>query len=155
MSIAFMSCATTQHDGLSKEQRQEKKAALVKKKLDDKHFTIDINTMQPRRGPQQQLSFGWTVEVKGDSLISYLPYVGRAWNVPYGGGKGLNFTAPISQYYVSYPKQGLTRIDILSTNDEDNYEYLIEVFDNGSASVDVLSREREQISYTGELHIDK
>jgi hypothetical protein len=80
-----------------------------------------------------------------------LPYFGRAYNVPYGGGKGLSFSAPIGNYKEYQQKNDLRQIEINLTNDEDTYIYYIKVFDNGSSSIDVQSRQRESISYSGEI----
>ena len=85
--------------------------------------------------------------------MSYLPYFGRAYNVPYGGGKGLNFTAPIASYQEFLKRNGLRHIEIGVVNDEDTYLYTIEVFDNGSSSVDVHARQRERISYSGNIEL--
>ena len=42
-------------------------------------------------------------------------------------------------------------IDIDLHNEEDTYHYTIEVYDNGSSSITVMSRQRERISYSGEM----
>ena len=134
------------------------KAELAKKvnaALDDRHYTINIRTMSPMRGPTRTVTSPWTVEVKGDTLVSYLPYIGRAYNVPYGGGKGLNFSAPIESYQEGMGKNGKRHIEIKLTNEEDTYLYTLEVFDNGSSSVSVMSRQREQISYSGDMEFDR
>ena len=107
--------------------------------------------MHPMKGPSKAVSYGYSVEVRNDSLISYLPYFGRAYNVPYGGGKGLNFSAPIESYREGVGKNGKRHIEIGLTNDEDTYLYVLDVFDNGSSSVSVSARQREQISYTGDM----
>ena len=91
--------------------------------------------------------------MKGDTLISYLPYFGRVYWVPYGGGKGLNFMVTISSYEEWEKKNGLRHIEIGLKNEEDTYLYTIEVFSNGSATIDVMARQREQISYTGEMDV--
>ena len=96
-----------------------------------------------------------SVTVSGDSIISYLPFFGRAYSVPYGGGKGLNFTAPISEYKAEKDNKGRMQITMLVNNEEDNLTYVLLVFDNGQASIDVRAREREPISYSGELTLDE
>ena len=101
------------------------------------------------------MSYGYSVTVRNDSLFSYLPYFGRAYDVPYGGGKGLNFDAPIESYKETQLKNGLRHIEIGLKNDEDTYLYTINVFDNGSSSIDVQSRRRESISYSGEMEFGK
>ena len=99
--------------------------------------------------------FGYTVEVRNDSLFSYLPYIGRAYQIPYGGGKGLNFSERIGSYQELQKKNGLRHIEIGVKNDEDTYLYTIEVYDNGSSHIDVQARQRERISYSGEMIFDK
>ena len=108
-----------------------------------------------RSGASKNVSYGYSVTVRNDSLFSYLPYFGRAYDVPYGGGKGLNFDAPIESYKESQLKNGQRHIEIGLKNDEDTYLYTINVFDNGSSSIDVQSRRRESISYSGEMEFDK
>lgn len=72
-------------------ERAARKAALVEKALADRHYTIDVQMMYPQQGPARNVSGDYSLEVRGDTLISSLPYFGRAYLVPYGGGKGLNF----------------------------------------------------------------
>ena len=50
---------------------------------------------------------------------------------------------------------GARVIDIELKNDEDIYQYTIKVFDNGNSSIDVLSRQRDPISYSGEMVFGK
>ena len=97
------------------------------------------------------MSYGYCVEVRNDSLISYLPYFGRAYNVPYGGGKGLNFSERIGRYNEFVEKNGKRHIEIDLKNEEDTYLYTIDVFENGRSSIDVQSRQRERISYSGDM----
>ena len=44
------------------------------------------------------ISGSWSLEVKGDTLDSYLPYFGRAFEPVFGETKVLNFDAPIQSY---------------------------------------------------------
>ena len=46
---------------------------------------------------------------------------------------------------------GARVIDIELKNEEDIYQYTIKVFDNGNSSIDVQSRQRDHISYSGEM----
>ena len=130
-------------------------AALVKSALNNREYKIAIDRMYPMRGSSRSVSFGYSVEVRNDSLISYLPYFGRAYNVPYGGGKGLNFSAPIGSYQEYMKRNGQRHIVIGVTNEEDTYLYTIDVFDNGNSSVEVRARERERISYSGNVDLDR
>ncbi len=148
-SVVMAACVT-----LTPEQKAQL-AQAVNKALDEHHYTIDIRTMTPNRGVTKNVTSNWSLEVKGDTLISYLPYVGRAYNVPYGGGKGLNFSAPIKKYQESKGKKDDRLINIEVDNENDTYIYTLTVFDNGRADIDVQSRERDFISYSGEMIMRK
>jgi len=149
--ISWSGCATSEE----KAAQMAELSANVTNALNNRDYKISIDRMYPMRGSSRHVSFGYSVEVKNDTLVSYLPYFGRAYNVPYGGGKGLNFSAPIGSYQEFMIRNGLRRIEICVTNDEDTYLYTIEVFDNGSSSVDVRARQRERISYSGNVEIGK
>lgn len=139
---------------VSSEERAAQKAEFsrkVKAALDKRAYKISINRMLPMQGASRSVSYGYSVTVKNDSLFSYLPYFGRAYDVPYGGGKGLSFDAPIGHYHEIQSNNGSRQIDIELKNEEDNYTYHITVFDNGSSSIDVQARKRERISYNGEI----
>jgi hypothetical protein len=71
--------------------------------------------------------------------------------LPYGGGKGLNFSERIGSYQESQKKDGKRQIEISVKNDEDTYYYSIEVLDDGSSTIGVNCRSREHISYSGEM----
>ena len=111
--------------------------------------------MYPMKGGAKSVSPDYSVEVRNDSLFSYLPYIGRAYQIPYGGGKGLIFSEPIGSYQESQKKNGLRHIEISVKNDEDTYLYTIDVFDNGSSQIDIQARQRERISYSGDMIFDK
>ena len=145
--IILNGCATSEE----KAAQMAELSANVTNALNNRDYKIAIDRMYPMRGSSKHVSFGYSVEVRNDSLFSYLPYFGRAYNVPYGGGKGLNFTAPIGSYQEFMKRNGQRHIEIGVTNEEDTYLYTIEVFDNGSSSVDVWARQRERISYSGNL----
>lgn len=133
--------------------RAAEQAAKVTKALEARDYKIAVNRMYPMKGSSRSVSYGYSVEVKNDSLISYLPYFGGAYNVPYGGGKGLNFSERIGSYRESQKNNGERQIEINVTNEEDTYIYLIKVFSNGNSSIDVTSRQRDHISYSGELEV--
>lgn len=150
-AVLLGGCATSEGRAAQKAEQVKKVTAA----LNRRQYKIAIARMYPMNGPSKTVTYGYSVEVKNDSLFSYLPYFGRAYNVPYGGGKGLNFSAPIGSYQEEVAKNGKRRIEIGLTNEEDTYLYILEVFDNGSSTVSVMSRQREQISYSGDMEFDR
>ena len=151
VAVLLPGCATSEE----KAAQMAELSANVTNALNNRDYKIAIDRMYPMRGSSRYVSFGYSVEVRNDTLISYLPYFGRAYNVPYGGGKGLNFTAPIESYQEFMKRNGLRLIEIGVSNEEDTYFYTIEVFDNGSSTIDVRARQRERISYSGNIEFRK
>ena len=128
--------------------REAREAQMVRQGVDAADFTIDITRMYPLRGSAKTVS-NYSITVEDGVLISHLPYFGRAWRVPYGGGHALNFDAPIAEYIaVPYGKDGY-EIRIYVKTDEDQHLYRITLFDNGTANLDVQSNNRERISFSG------
>ena len=131
-----------------REAREAREAQMVREGVEIADFSIDITRMHPLRGSAKTVT-NYDVTVKDGVLISHLPYVGRAYRVPYGGGHALNFDAPIAQYSVTpYGRDGY-EIHIYVKTDEDQHLYRITLFENGTANVDVQSNNRDRISYTG------
>ena len=133
--------------------RAAEQAAKVTAALKARDYKISVDRMFPMKGSSKSVSYGYSVEVRNDSLISDLPYIGGAYNVPYGGGKGLNFKERISSYKESQKNNGQRQIEINVMNEEDTYVYTLKVYDNGSSSIDVQSRQRDHISYSGQMEV--
>lgn len=149
--VMLSGCATAEE----RAARAAEQAAKVKVALTERHYKIGVDHMYPMKGPSKNVSYGYSVEVRNDSLISYLPYFGQVFSVPYGGGKGLNFSERIGNYRETQVKSNMRRIEIDVKNDEDTYLYTLEIFDNGSTSIDVQARQRDHISYSGSMEFDK
>ena len=149
--VLLCGCATAEE----RAARAALQAAKVKKALSEKRFMINVDYMYPLSGTPKHLSYGYSLEVRNDSLISYLPYFGRAFNVPYGGGKALNFSERIGSYHEQEKGNGQRHIEIGVRNEEDTYTYYIDVFDNGSSSIDVQARECDAISFSGMMTFDE
>ena len=146
----FASCASTQTPGLSKAEMKRLQAEKVRQALYDRHFTINVTSAHPTSFPPVNLTSPYSLEVRGDSIISYLPYYGRAYSVPYGGGKALNFSGKMSGFDLSRTKKEYN-IKLAIENDEDKYLYYIDVFDNGHASILVAPQNRTDILFYGEM----
>lgn len=107
--------------------------------------------MTPMKGRSRALTSSYYLAVRNDSIFSCLPYVGEAYSVPYGGGKGLVFDAPIEHYEAEPGKKGRMEIQIKIRNEEDSYLYRLTVQPNGSVSVNVQPTRRQPISFSGRM----
>ncbi len=149
LSVLIESCSTLTK--AEREARDAERAKYVAKVLDNRHYKIDIDVMYANRIGSMVVRSNWSLEVKGDTLVSYLPYVGVAHEAPIGSNSGLNFTAPIKSYKDNGMNKGKRSILLSANNEGDVLDYSLEVMDNGNTSIYVTSRKRESISYSGQI----
>ncbi|MBR5325097.1 MAG: DUF4251 domain-containing protein, partial [Prevotella sp.] len=67
--VMIVGCATAEE----RAARAAEQAKTVKAALQERNYQIAVNRMYPSRGASKSLSYGYSVEVRNDSLISYLP----------------------------------------------------------------------------------
>ena len=138
----------------SKKEKKEQKKEAVKKLIESENYKIDVRTAMPMRGRSIPLTSPYSLEIRNDSVISYLPYFGRAYSIPYGGGDGLDFKAPLKEYDMKMDKKGNAVIEFVARNPEDRYEFRAKVYTNGEASINVNMQNRQSISFQGELEME-
>jgi predicted small secreted protein len=143
-AMGLASCATAR---LTTEEKNNL-AQAIQTGISEKNFEMEIRMMNPQRGRSRNVS-GFSVEVKGDTLVSNLPYFGVVHSAPYGGGKGLNFESKINSYQTTQAKSECTQVAIKTKNEEDNYVYTFDIYADGTAYLTVRSDNRDGISYTG------
>lgn len=152
-AIILVACATT--DRQQNDRKKQEKAEMISRAVCNRDFKISVRTAYPKRGRSVPLTTDFELRVKGDSVMSYLPYFGRAYNIPYGGGKGLNFNDVMNDFKITQPKRDKKHIEFNVKNDEDTYKFYIDVFDNGNASINVIPQQRESISFNGDVELHK
>lgn len=118
-----------------------------------KRWRIDIRSMNTMRYGSRMVSPDFYLELRGDTLHSYLPYLGQARVSPtLSPSIGLNFEEPVLSYKEGRPKSNkYTQIDIDVKTREDNYHYVIQLYDSGEATIRVRSLNRDAISFDGTL----
>ena len=145
-------CGVLSETPAERRDREAREARVVNDNIQSGNFSISISRMYPIRGSSKAVS-SYSVKVKDGKLDSHLPYIGRAWRVPYGGGHGLNFEAQVGSYTVNKVRDGYEVILYVKT-DEDEHIYSFTIFDNGRTSLDVQSGNRERISFSGQLDLN-
>ena len=149
VAVLLQACGTT--DGLTNAERQAAITRQVQEGLDTRHYTIAVDWMKPLGGMARHVTSNYELKVNGDEVDSYLPYVGEAYRLPYGGGKGLNFKGKIEDYTITYLTSNRSHIEFRVTNDEDTYYFRIDVFNNGKSIINIIAQERDAISFDGEM----
>lgn len=138
---------------LTKKERQQ---VAVVDAIAAKRWHIDINTMSTMRYGSRTVTPDFYLELRGDTLHSYLPYLGQVHASPtLSPSIGLNFEEPVLTYKESKPKSNkYTQIDIDVKTKEDSYHYVIELYGNGQTYIRVRSMYRDPISFDGTLEIE-
>jgi len=117
-----------------------------------KQMHIDITSMNTMRYGSRAVTPDFFLELKGDSVRSYLPYLGQAYQAPMmSPSQGLNFVTKAKSMKVSQPKKDQSRIEIDMKTDEDTYHYVIDLYDSGKAYIHVRSQHRDPISFDGDF----
>jgi len=149
--VLLTSCAGSR---LTSEERAARDAAVVQMiedSLTARTFRVDVDYMIPQRMQPRMLSYGYNITVHGDSISSYLPYFGEAWQTAYGRDEGLIFEGELLHYAAKRHKKGYYMVEMAIRRMYDNLVYRLEIFDNGKASLYVRSDNRRSISYNGEM----
>ena len=136
MLLALAGCATQQ-------ERAEQRARVrqvVTEAVSNRQLHIDIKSM----------TTDFFLELNGDTLVSYLPYLGQVHQAPMTSPSiGLNFEMPVLRYAVSRPKTNYSRIEMNVRTQEDVYQYVVDVYDTGEAHISVLPQNRDAVSFDG------
>jgi len=149
MTVLLMACGTS--NGLTKAEREAAITRQVQEGLDTRHYTIAVDWMKPLGGMARHVTSNYELRVNGDEVDSYLPYVGEAYRLPYGGGKGLNFKGKIENYSINYLTSNRSHIEFTANSGEDTYHFRIDVFNNGKSIIDIIAQEHDAISFDGEM----
>lgn len=139
----------------NKKQKKEEVQKAIKELVEAQKIKIEVDIVYPMRGRSRILTSNYSVEVRNDSVFSYLPYFGVAYNVPYGGGKGLIFNEKITDYKLTFDKKGTAKVYFKTRNSEDSYIYNLSVYTSGDADVHITPNNRQAISYRGEFIYNK
>lgn len=146
--LMIVGCATQQERAEQRaKMRQEIALAVTARQL-----RIDISSMSTLRYGSKIVTSDYFLELRGDTLRSYLPYWGQAYQTPLGSTSiGLNFEAPILRYSEIRPKPNKTQMEVDVKTLEDTYHYLIDLYDTGKAYIRVSSLNRDPISFDGDF----
>jgi hypothetical protein len=129
-------------------------AAQVKNMIESKKYSFEPTSLTPSKGSTRQLTSLYELKMIGDSLFCDLPYFGRAYNVAYSGDGGFKFSSTDFDYSTK-SKNGKWDIVIKTKSSGNSRQFYLTIFNNGTASLRVLSNDRDPISYYGNLNLTR
>ena len=104
-------------------------------------------SMAPMKGGLRLLNSPYDVTIKGDTLISFLPYAGGASSTTLGD-QNLRFTSYNIKPTIKETKKG-TQIEYRLTDQNNTGTYSFFISKNGTATLDVMSNFRDAVTYRG------
>ena len=154
LTITFSLTAQETSKLSRKEKKFEKEAirkAEVEKLLTNKTFVFNATNALPMGGKSVQLGYYFFIEIKGDTVNSYLPFYGVAYNVDYGSRNSpFDFKNSIKDYLFEKDKNAY-RISFEVKNKMDLINFRFNISEIGYASLHVSSTNRRSISYYGTI----
>jgi hypothetical protein len=142
----------------NKDAKKEKAAAQAKAvdaMLQTKHFQFRAITMSPMSGRMRQLTSEYGFKLSPVELQCYLPYFGKAYSAPIGeSGGGYDFISKDFEYTIKQIKSEW-EVKIHPKDVKNVSQMILRVFDNGTASLQVTSNQRQPISYNGNIEEEK
>ena len=120
--MAFLT-ACTASQSVSEQKRAEKAeqvSTVVQNALNSRHFTLNVNNMYPVSASSKYVGGEFFLEIKGDTLRSYLPYFGAVYHSSYNMGNALDFEQKMESFQQVRKKKNCTTIYISVRTAEDS-----------------------------------
>ena len=128
---------------------QETDAATLKSILQNKNFTFRAQSAWPLQGTVVQLTAGYDMRVLQDSINAFLPYFGRAYTACYSTENWIKFISKKFDYKLKEKHKGGWELTIKPTDTRDITELTYSISTNGYATLQVISNNRQAISFYG------
>jgi hypothetical protein len=128
--------------------------AAVRERVASRDYTVYFDLMSTSRGRPIPLSHPWNIRIAGDSVYSYLPYVGEAYTPVIGRQEGLNFDGTLNDYKQTAGRRGEIEIEFWAMTFEDRYDFRLTVYPSGSSYLWVTPDRKSTVSFDGKLEIE-
>ncbi|HTE25324.1 DUF4251 domain-containing protein [Flavitalea sp.] len=139
----------------SRKEKDSIKAQMTKSQVEAKSFVFQAQSASPMRGGRRNLTPGYTLLISNDTLVSDLPYFGRAYSAGYGTDGGIKFISTKFESTVKNRKKEGWEINVKPTDISNIEVLIITVHESGSASLQVKTRDRQPISFDGYIEEPK
>ena len=132
------------------EDKKAAKLAAIKNMVESQNYVFKAQTVLPMSGPSRQLTTDYDVKITKQSVISYLPYFGRAYSAPMDPSKGgIQFTSKDFDYTLTPGKKDGWSVLIKPKDYRDVQQMTLTISSTGYATAQVTSTNRQPISFNG------
>lgn len=141
--LFFFQCTTTQ-------KGNRIGSTEIKNFVDSSKFIFVAERVNPLRGGSRHLTSRYDVVVKKDTINSNLPFFGRAFQAPFDPTKGgIQFISHDFTYNITSKKEEEWSILIKLKDVNDVQQLIFNIFNNGTATLNVVNTHRDPISFYG------
>lgn len=152
IGLLFSGCGASQS---ATEKAQQ--AQFLSEQIKSFNFEFVATYAYPQNFRPIYLSSPYDVKVSPDTVQAYLPYYGRAFSAPMDPSEGgIKFTSTDFKYEIEKGrKAGNWIIKIITADTNRPFELNFNLWDNGSGSLNVQDRDRQNISFQGSVEAQK
>ncbi len=131
-------------------KKKDDKEVKMEEMIQSKNFVFVPQTVMPLTGRVIHLNSYYTLAVSGDTVMSDLPYYGRAYVAPLNPAEGgIKFTSTNVNYTSEQGKKGDWQIEIQPNGSNDVRQMYLSISSDGYASLRVESLNRQSILFNG------
>ena len=128
---------------------QEEDKSSLERMIAAKQFIFHAQSASPLGGATVQLTSPYDLRISNDSLVSHLPYFGRSFSGGYTGESGIQFTSTSYDYKVKERKRGGWEIRLKPKDQRNVRELQLNISESGYGTLQVISDNRQAISFRG------
>jgi len=148
--LALTVCSASVYAQDSTKDNKASKESNVKNMVDAGNYVFVAQTALPVRGGMRQLTSYYDLKVSKDTIVSALPYFGRAYTAPIDPTEGgINFTSTNFNYTTTERKKGGWDILIKPKDGKDVQQLFLTISETGYAVLQATSNNRQAISFNG------
>lgn len=124
--------------------------------IQHKTFSFRAQSATSMQGRTIQLTTEYRVDVAPEAALAYLPYFGRAYSAPISTTDGgIKFTSKDYTYTVKQRKKGGWDVTLVPKDAKGVRQLFFSISENGYASLQVTSQNRQPISFYGTIQAPK
>jgi len=144
------------HTQDTKKDKDAEKIAQVKNLVDSQNYVFVAQSASPMSGRLRQLTPDYDLKVSKSSIVSYLPYFGRAYTAPLDPTQGgIQFTTKDFEYTATPRNKGGWDVLIKPKGYRDVQQMSLTISSTGYATLQVTSTNRQPISFNGYIKAPK
>jgi hypothetical protein len=135
----------------AKEQKRIEREKEIVALVDSKRFEFKASRALPTGFRPMDLTTNPNfIRFSPDSIVSEMPFFGRAYSVPYGGEGGLKFEGKPDVYTIEKGKKSYA-VNVKVKSKGDYFTINLSISFDGGATMIISSNNRSSISYYGEI----